>query len=177
MYIFAKVRLLTVLNAIIQYFILKRNGKRQNSVILSDRFAYVKYKNICLNVILQLHFGGTENRMKQKYTVTIAGMTVNLVSDEQEEYVNGLVRLLDQRINEMVVSSKHCSKNEAVLFCAIDYFDDKIKNSLRFQRMQENIDKLTAENAELRARLGIPAEEASENADDSSEMSDKTVEN
>lgn len=96
--------------------------------------------------------------MKQKYTVTVAGMTVNLVSDEQEEYVNGLVRLLDQRINEMVVSSKHCSKSEALLFCAIDYFCDKIKNSLRFQRMQETIDKLTEENESMRKKLGIKAE-------------------
>lgn len=96
--------------------------------------------------------------MKHKYTITIAGVTVNLVSDEQEEYVNGLVRLLDQRINEMVMSNKHCSKPEAILFCAIDYFDDKIKNSLRFQRMQESIDKLTRENEQLRARLGIGKE-------------------
>ena len=68
--------------------------------------------------------------MKQKYTVTVAGMTVNIISDEQEEYVNGLVRLLDQRIEEMVSGNKRCSKTEAILFCAIDYFDDKIKNSL-----------------------------------------------
>lgn len=96
--------------------------------------------------------------MKQKYSITIAGITVNLVSNEQEEYVNGLVRLLDQRINEMVMSNKHCSKAEAILFCAIDYFDDKIKNSLRFQRMQEKIDKLTRENEQLRATLGIDKE-------------------
>ena len=63
--------------------------------------------------------------MKQKYTVTVAGMTVNIISDEQEEYVNGLVRLLDQRIEEMVSGNKRCSKTEAILFCAIDYFDDK----------------------------------------------------
>lgn len=103
--------------------------------------------------------------MKQKYTVTVAGMTVNLVSDEQEEYVNGLVRLLDQRINEMVVSSKHCSKSEALLFCTIDYFDDKIKNSLRFQRMQETIDKLTEENEEMRKKLGIKAKTDIEDTD------------
>ena len=105
--------------------------------------------------------------MKQKYTVTVAGMTVNLVSDEQEEYVNGLVRLLDQRINEMVVSSKHCSKIEALLFCTIDYFDDKIKNSLRFQRMQETIDKLTEENEEMRKKLGIKAKADIEDTDTS----------
>ena len=44
--------------------------------------------------------------MKQKYTVTVAGMTFNIISDEQEEYVNGLVRLLDQRIEEMVSGNK-----------------------------------------------------------------------
>lgn len=98
--------------------------------------------------------------MKQKYTVTVAGMTVNIVSDEQEEYVNGLVRLLDQRISEMVEGNRHCSKTDAILFCAIDYFDDKIKNSLRFQHMQETIEKLEAENASLRAMLGMPAREA-----------------
>ena len=92
--------------------------------------------------------------MKQKYTVTVAGMTFNIISDEQEEYVNGLVRLLDQRIEEMVSGNKRCSKTEAILFCAIDYFDDKIKNSLRFQHMQETIEKLEAENASLRSELG-----------------------
>ena len=100
--------------------------------------------------------------MKQKYTVNIAGMTVNVISDEQEEYVNGLVRLLDQRINDMVMSSKHCSKNEAILFCAIDFFDDKIKNSLRLQRMQETIEQLTQENEELKKRLGISAQSTSD---------------
>lgn len=100
--------------------------------------------------------------MKQKYTVNIAGMTVNVISDEQEEYVNGLVRLLDQRINDMVMSSKHCSKNEAILFCAIDFFDDKIKNSLRLQRLQETVEQLTQENEELKQRLGIRSGESNE---------------
>lgn len=104
--------------------------------------------------------------MKQKYTVTVAGMTVNIISDEQEEYVNGLVRLLDQRIEEMVSGNKRCSKTEAILFCAIDYFDDKIKNSLRFQHMQETIEKLEAENASLRAMLGMPAHEQAAESDE-----------
>lgn len=106
--------------------------------------------------------------MKQKYTVTVAGMTVNIISDEQEEYVNGLVRLLDQRIEEMVSGNKRCSKTEAILFCAIDYFDDKIKNSLRFQHMQETIEKLEAENASLRAMLGMPAHEQTAESDEPS---------
>ena len=67
----------------------------------------------------------------------------------------------------MVVSSKHCSKNEALLFCTIDYFDDKIKNSLRFQRMQETIDKLTEENEEMRKKLGIKAKADIEDTDTS----------
>lgn len=106
--------------------------------------------------------------MKQKYTVTVAGMTVNIISDEQEEYVNGLVRLLDQRIEEMVSGNKRCCKTEAILFCAIDYFDDKIKNSLRFQHMQETIEKLEAENASLRAMLGMPAHEQTAESDEPS---------
>lgn len=111
--------------------------------------------------------------MKQKYTVTVAGMTVNIISDEQEEYVNGLVRLLDQRIEEMVSGNKRCSKTEAVLFCAIDYFDDKIKNSLRFQHMQETIEKLEAENASLRAMLGMPAHEQA--AEDTPTLAEETA--
>ena len=111
--------------------------------------------------------------MKQKYTVTVAGMTVNIISDEQEEYVNGLVRLLDQRIEEMVSGNKRCSKTEAILFCAIDYFDDKIKNSLRFQHMQETIEKLEAENASLRAMLGMPAHE--QTAEDTPTLAEETA--
>ncbi len=105
--------------------------------------------------------------MKQSYTVRIAGIELNLVSDEAEDYVNGLVHLIDQRVNEMMESGRNISRTEAILFCTIDFFDTNCKNALRIERMrdhiakqEETIAKLTAELAALRGETPPAAEES-----------------
>lgn len=104
--------------------------------------------------------------MKQRYTVDIAGTTLNLLSDESEEYVAGLAKIITRKINDMVMSSKRCTKLEAALLACLDYLDDKMKTAVKVDDLQSQImsyadesAKLRRENAELRRQLGKCADD------------------
>jgi cell division protein ZapA len=91
--------------------------------------------------------------MKERYTVVISGMELNLLSDEQEEYVLGLAKIIDGRINGMVMSTKRCNKTEAALLCALDYLDDKLKTALTLENVKKQRDDAIMENQRLRNEL------------------------
>lgn len=91
--------------------------------------------------------------MKERYTVVISGMELNLLSDEEEEYVLGLAKIIDGRINSMVMSSKRCNKTEAALLCALDYLDDKLKTALTLETVKKQRDDAIMELQRLRKEL------------------------
>lgn len=99
--------------------------------------------------------------MKQRYTVEVAGSTLNLISEEKEEYVIGLAKIVSRKINDMVMSSKRCTKLEAAIIASLDYLDDKMKTAVKVDDLQSQImnyaaeaTKLRRENVELRRQLG-----------------------
>lgn len=98
--------------------------------------------------------------MKEKYTVNICGVELRLLSEESEEYVQGLARLIDQRVNNMVIASKRCTKMEAAFVCALDMLDDKLKTALDLENAQKQrdaylreLEALKRENNELKKQL------------------------
>ncbi len=98
--------------------------------------------------------------MKQKFNVEIAGVRLGIVSEEGQEYVEGIARAVNDRINQMVRSQKHCSLVEASIFCAMDFFSTgqsdarKVKNlEAQIALYQANVNRLKKENEELRAKL------------------------
>ncbi|MGI6202036.1 MAG: cell division protein ZapA [Eubacteriales bacterium] len=105
--------------------------------------------------------------MKQRYTVEVAGTILNLLSDESEEYVMGLAKIVSRKINDIVVSNKRCTKFDAAILACLDYLDDKMKTAVRVDDLQSQImsyaqeaAKLRRENAELRRKLGLPVEQS-----------------
>ncbi len=99
--------------------------------------------------------------MKQRFTIEVAGSTLNLLSEESEEYVVGLAKIVSRKINDMVMSSKRCTKLEAAIMASLDYLDDKMKTAVKVDDLQGQImnyaseaTKLRRENAELRRQLG-----------------------
>ncbi len=66
-------------------------------------------------------------KMKEKITLVVSGIKITVVTDNDPDYVKGLGRLLERRVSDLVISSTNCSKNEALLLCALDYLDEKIK--------------------------------------------------
>ena len=100
--------------------------------------------------------------MKQKYTITVADMEMNVVSDESAEAVEALVGIVDRKMREISLMSKRCSKSEAALLCALDYCSDKIKAQRRLKALEAKlalteaaVEELEAENEKLREELSL----------------------
>ena len=98
--------------------------------------------------------------MKQKYTITIADIEMNVISEEPAEAVEALVGIVDRRMREITSASKRCSKSEAALLCALDYCSDRIKAQRKVKALESKLsltetamDELEAENMELRREL------------------------
>jgi cell division protein ZapA (FtsZ GTPase activity inhibitor) len=100
--------------------------------------------------------------MKQKYTITVADVEMNVVSDESAEAVEALVGIVDRKMREISMMSKRVSKSEAALLCALDYCSDKIKAQRRLKALESKLtlteaalEDLEAENESLRRELEL----------------------
>ena len=98
--------------------------------------------------------------MKQRCTITIAGVEMNVLSDESPEAVEALVGIVDRKMKEISTGSKYCSKNEAAILCALDYCSEKIKAQRKIKALETKLaytetalDELQAENDQLRQEL------------------------
>ena len=75
--------------------------------------------------------------MKEKHIVTIAGSTLTVLSEEDEEYVQQLAQILDRRINDLMIHKNKCTKSEALLLCALDYLDATVKLKTELEERKE----------------------------------------
>lgn len=104
--------------------------------------------------------------MKQKYTIMVAGVQMNVIAEEPAETVEALVGMVDRKMKEI---GNRCSKTEAALLCALDYCSDRIKSQRKLKATESKLsiaedtiaelegenEELRAEIRELRARLGM----------------------
>ena len=98
--------------------------------------------------------------MRQRYTITIADIEMNVISEESPEAVEALVGLVDRKMREICAASKRCSKSEAALLCALDYCSERIKSQRRIKALESKlalaettVEELEMENEELRRRI------------------------
>jgi len=98
--------------------------------------------------------------MKQKYTITIADIQINVITEEAPETVEALVGMVDRKMRELSLKSRRCGKTEAALLCALDYCSDKIKIQRKLRAMestlaltQSTLEELENENEALRREL------------------------
>ena len=114
--------------------------------------------------------------MKERYNVEIAGVSLTLISDEPEDFVNSTVEKIDERVNDMIVRNKRCSKLDAALLCALDYCGEYQKAERRIRNLEAQISLYDANLKRLReelaskggaaesvkSALGVPAAQKSE---------------
>ena len=58
---------------------------------------------------------------KTRYSLSIADMQINVISDASPEEIDRLVGILDRKMREINLKSRSCSKNEAALLCALEF--------------------------------------------------------
>ncbi len=80
--------------------------------------------------------------MKQKYSITIAGSSLTIISEENEEYIAKLSNMLDKRVNDLMINKYKCTKYEALILTALDYLDSAIKLKAEIAGLNEQINEL-----------------------------------
>lgn len=95
--------------------------------------------------------------MRQKYTITVADIQMNVISEESPEAVEALVGLVDKKMREICAASKSCSKSEAALLCALDYCSERIKAQRKLKALEAKLamteatlEEVLMENEELK---------------------------
>ena len=98
--------------------------------------------------------------MRQRYTITISDIEMNVISEESPEAVEALVGLVDRKMREICAASKRCSKTEAALLCALDYCSERIKAQRKVKTLESKLaiaegalEEVEMENEELRKEL------------------------
>lgn len=79
--------------------------------------------------------------MKKKYTLSIADMEINVITEAPEETVEYLVGVLDRKIREISLKSKKCSKSEAAVLCALDFCADKVELKNRIEALEDELEE------------------------------------
>lgn len=110
--------------------------------------------------------------MKQKYTITIADVQMNIVTDEDSEAVASIAGVIDRRMREIYLQSgNRCPKTEAALLCALDYCAERNRLQTLVSEyeaqlaetdtagLKEELEALKAENESLQKSLDIAEKE------------------
>ena len=100
--------------------------------------------------------------MKERYTISIADIQINILSDEPEEYVHATVAQLDEIVRDMTVKNKRCSKLDAALLCALDSLSEKNKNDKRIKNLEAQISLYEATIRRLRQDIARMQSESAE---------------
>lgn len=105
--------------------------------------------------------------MKQKFSVTVADVQMNIICDETPEVVNTAVEELDRQIRSLTAGSSSCTKTEAALLSALDFSARLMHQAERIKELENYISTtdptgdtyeanlLRGENETLRAQLQV----------------------
>lgn len=101
-----------------------------------------------------------EENTKRKIEFTVSGITMSLVTDESDAFVNAVVRSLDEKMSALLRNMKR-SQLDAAMLCAMDFCADKIKAENHVRNLEAqvslyevNMRRLKEDVASLKARLG-----------------------
>ena len=98
--------------------------------------------------------------MKQKYTLNIADIELNVISEAEPETVAKISGQLDRKMREIFLQSRSITRNEAALLCAMEFCFDRMSNQTELNELEalntkydEVLRVLKAKNDELSADI------------------------
>lgn len=97
--------------------------------------------------------GAFDTAMKQKYTITVADMELNIISDASPDEVENIVGILDRRMREINLRSPRCTKNEAAILCALAYCSERIAMQEAFKKVEKDAFRFAGENEKLKKTI------------------------
>lgn len=81
--------------------------------------------------------------MKQKYSLSIADVDLNVTVDESPETVEYIVGVIDRKMRDILLKSRYCPKTQAALLCALDLCADKVNAKQEIDKLSDEIETLT----------------------------------
>lgn len=91
--------------------------------------------------------------MKQKYSIAVADMQLNIISDASRDEVENVVGILDRRMRDIHLKSPRCTKNEAAILCALSYCSERIAVQEAYQKAEKDAYRYAAENERLKKAM------------------------
>lgn len=94
-----------------------------------------------------------ENNTKKRYSVTVAGVPLTLITDESEEFLNKLADSLSAQINAITNRTFCVSKLDAAILCALDAMGEGDKAAAKVRTLEAQISVLQMDLQSLREEL------------------------
>ena len=94
-----------------------------------------------------------ENSTKKRYSVTVAGVPLNLITDESEEFLAKLADNLSSQINAITNQSFCVSKLDAAILCALDAMGEGDKAAAKVRTLEAQISVLQMDLQSIREEL------------------------
>ncbi len=108
--------------------------------------------------------------MKQKYSITVADMELNIISDASPDEVENIVGMLDRRMRDINLKSPRCTKNEAAILCALAYCSERMAMQEAFKKVEKDAFRFSGENEKLKKTIETLQEEVDNLRKDASVM-------
>ena len=74
---------------------------------------------------------------KKRYSLSIADMQINIISDASPEAIDEIVGILDRKMREINLKNRSSSKSEAALMCALGFCADSMAMGARISELEE----------------------------------------
>lgn len=101
-----------------------------------------------------------ENNAKKRLTLDIAGVSLNIVTDENEEFVQKIAENLSTRINKMRKNSFTISVLDAALLCAIENVGEKLTAEKQIRSLEAQLSLCEMNMRNLRDEIAALKENA-----------------
>ncbi len=99
---------------------------------------------------------------KTRYSLSIADMQINVISDAAPEEIDRLVGILDRKMREINLKSRSCSKNEAALLCALEFCAGNLSMQDRLSELETREEKYAVILEGFKAKTAKLEEETEE---------------